>query len=160
MPKILFVCTGNTCRSPMAAAMAGMAYKEFKNFSFLSRGISVPVPSRATENAILSVRALTGADIKSHISRQLNEKDLQDADLIITMTHSHKEYLTNIFSDDVAGKVFTLYEICDGSGKNIKDPFGGDAYTYRKCAEEIRNCLDRMFFEKLLSIIMKNKEDA
>ena len=151
MPKILFVCTGNTCRSPMAAAIAAEMFKD-AGCAFVSRGISVPVPSRASENAVVAARAAAAANISEHVSRQIKADDLRGADLVVTMTRSHKSYLLEIF-DEARDKTLTLYEIAEGSPKDVKDPYGQDVYAYRLCAGEIKSCLDSgPFRAKLISL--------
>lgn len=130
---ILFVCTGNTCRSPMAEALLN---KESNKNTAESAGMFVPYPSHASKNAI-TVMGEYGIDISSHRSRQVTDAMAEKADLILTMTEGHKKALLTVFPH-IAEKTFTLPEYAGTQG-DIEDPFGGDKALYRACAESIRS---------------------
>lgn len=150
MYNIAFVCTGNTCRSPMAAAIAKHIYKKYPDVMFFSRGLAVSFPSRASENSVLAVEQLYGANINSHISKQITQEDVNVSNLIITMAESHKRYIKRVFG--ASGKrVFTLKE-AGGLTGDIHDPYGCDLLIYRHCAEEIRSCMNESFENILNSI--------
>ena len=131
--KILFVCTGNTCRSPMAGAMAeqllGGKYKIY------SAGLMAMPNSKASGHAI-AVMKERQIDLTKHKSRLVSEELLTEADLILTMTESHKAALVRA----VPEKVFTLGEYA-GCQTSITDPFGGSLDVYRDCAGEIYKLL-------------------
>ncbi len=91
MPKILFVCTGNICRSPMAE---GLLRKMRSDFSVSSAGVSSMDGWNATPEAI-EVMQDHGIDISEHSARQVREEMINDADLILTMTERHKKLLTD-----------------------------------------------------------------
>lgn len=148
--NLLFLCTGNTCRSPMAAALAEKMWAE--------AGISVTVASagiNAAEGEPASTHAATvmreqGLDISSHRSRRVTRKMADDADYIYTMTSVHASALSARFPF-ASGKTRVL----GGSskdGKNnvvtgITDPYGGSLAIYRACAA--------MIAEKLCEVIQK-----
>jgi len=125
---IIFVCTGNTCRSPMAEALLR---KKTKLHTVSSAGLSVSFPSPAAENAV-AVMQEHGLDISAHRARPLTAEDIKQADLILTMTSGHRSILTAVFPE-AAEKTFTLCEYA-GTPGDIDDPFGGDMDTYRRCA--------------------------
>lgn len=123
--NILFVCTGNTCRSPMAEG-----YLKSKGFSVLSRGLCAD-SSPVSQNSKLVMLEI-GIDISAHISKQITKADIQWADKIICMSQSHADALKNICE-------------CIVLGDGIPDPFGADIETYRQCRDQIITEIDKLF---------------
>lgn len=131
--SILFVCTGNTCRSPMAEGILRAAAKG-TSFKTSSAGLFAggePV----SKNAVLVMNEI-GIDISGHVSRQLTRDMLEEFDLVLTMSESHKNAIVSAFPE-YKDKTFTLPEYAGESGGEIPDPFGGDVETYRKCRDSI-----------------------
>lgn len=122
--NILFVCTGNTCRSPMAEGY--LRSKGIDGVIVSSRGLASD-GSPVSQNSKTAM-AEAGIDIGSHISKQLTQNDVKQADKIICLSPSHKAVLLSAGVPE--SKLFVL-------GNGISDPFGGDISVYRRCRDEI-----------------------
>lgn len=130
MDKIVFICTGNTCRSPMAEGFFRALGGEKKTgLAALSAGMYTSDGLPASGNAVTAAAEL-GADITSHRSRMLTPELAREAKYLVCMTGAHYDRLCELFPD-CADKIFTLLP------EDISDPFGGDLATYRRSAAEI-----------------------
>lgn len=162
MKKIVFVCTGNTCRSPMAEAFFKHAVKDdevlLNQYHVLSTGIAALNGSPASVNSIKALNDGWNIDISAHKSRSLSESDINEADLILTMTVRHKDAVLSSFPA-AKSKVYTLKEyimhssLCLNAEEckyklDIDDPYGASLYVYKTCAIEIKEAVDRLI-EKL-----------
>ena len=141
MDKIIFICTGNTCRSPMAEGLFRAHGGEDKTgLTAASAGLFTQDGMPASQNAVAAAAEL-GADITAHRSRMLTPELARDARYLICMTGAHYDRLCELFPD-CADKVFTLLP------EDISDPFGGDLETYRRAAAEIdkgvRSIIERL----------------
>lgn len=141
MDKIIFICTGNTCRSPMAEGLFRAHGGEDKTgLTAASAGLFTQDGMPASQNAVAAAAEL-GADITAHRSRMLTPDMARDAHYLVCMTGAHYDRLCELFPD-CADKVFTLLP------EDISDPFGGDLETYRRAAAEIdkgvRSIIERL----------------
>ena len=147
--KVLFVCTGNTCRSPMAEALL----KHKSHFEVKSAGVFAASGSPASPQ---SVEVLKEHNIEcNHESAPLNQELVEWADLILTMTHSHKELVVQTYPD-ASNKVYTLKEYVYSTDQDqnesldIQDPFGGSIERYKEAMKEIEDAIDQLI-EKLMN---------
>jgi protein-tyrosine phosphatase len=148
---IVFVCTGNTCRSPLAEALCkkrladhlSCAIDELptRGFVVLSAGLAAMIGTQAAPEAVETARAF-GADLTAHASRPVTADLIAQADRIFTMTHGHFRILTSLFPE--SGQVARLLA---PEGEDIADPVGGDLEVYQECALRIWHCLDDLLAE-------------
>lgn len=129
--KIVFICTGNTCRSPMAEGLL-KHFSEDKKIKVSSRGLMVFSQIPANNSAIFVMNE-QGVDITNHISKPFDKDELEDNTLVLTMTHRHKTVLTQ---HGFNGDVYSIKEFIGEQG-DVNDPYGGDIYSYRSCANEL-----------------------
>jgi len=144
MKNILFVCTGNTCRSPMAEALfrSILEAEGYDNeYECSSAGVYAFEGDSSTVEAIETMKKY-GLDISEHYARILDYEMIQNAYIILTMTKDHKRMILDVYPE-AADKVFTLKEFAGYTEDDwdISDPFGFDVDIYEACAEEIETVL-------------------
>jgi len=146
MKKILFVCTGNTCRSPMAEGIMNKIINDDPllkgKFIAESAGISADNNQAPHPNAVSSLKNLWNIDISGLTSMLVNNPLIKNSFIVLTMTKQHSDYLLFDFPLH-KNKIFTLKEYLKYNSKNldIADPFGQDKSVYESCAKEIYDCL-------------------
>jgi protein-tyrosine-phosphatase len=145
MTVILFVCTGNLCRSPMAAGLLRQRLSEEgldARHQVLSAGVWAVDGRSASENAI-AVMNERGIDITDHIAHTLTTDDVAEADLILVMAREHARVIHSTWPQ-YGWKVHRLSEMA-GKRQDIQDPYGDPIEEYRACADAIARYIDRGF---------------
>ncbi len=138
MANLLFVCSGNTCRSPMAAyigASVGDALFPGEGFRFDSAGVAAYDGIPATDHAVAAM-AEWGVDLRDHRSKQFQRYMTEKADYIVCMTPAHKKALVREFPA-AAAKIFLIGEL-SGSGRSVPDPYGGSLGDYRAARDTLK----------------------
>lgn len=142
MPHLLILCTANVCRSPMAEGLAKayLTAAGYPDWEVSSAGTWGRDGSAASDFS-LQLLAERGIDLSAHRSRALQRAFLEQADLVLVMTRSHKEAVGAEFPDQ-ADKVYLLSEMA-GPGYDIADPMGQPIEAYRYAFAEIDSLLRR-----------------
>lgn len=137
MEQIIFVCTGNTCRSPMCAGFFRARGGEKRlGVQASSAGLFTTDGLPASKNAVIAAGEL-GADISAHRSRQLTAEMLDKVKYLVCMTGAHYDRLVEQYPQ-YEDKIFTL------ASTDISDPFGGDLTVYRHAARQIDEAVARL----------------
>lgn len=138
---IVLVCTGNTCRSPMAEGLLkkriadrlGCKISELddRDIVIMSAGISAPPGSRAAAEAIQTMQE-RGLDLTQHESQPLSERIVRFADVILTMTRGHRDAIVQAWPD-----AEPRVHLISRSRGDVADPIGGPLDLYRRCSEQL-----------------------
>ena len=155
--NIMFVCTGNICRSAMAHHLLEKRLKDFKieNVKVYSCGVYANNCEKSTWEAKYVMKNYYDVDMENHRATNIRNSNIRNMDLILCATKSHKKDVLELYPE-LNGKVYTMKEYVKYNEPNhdkidIRDPWGYDKETYLECSREISECI-----ELLLKIIEKD----
>jgi len=144
-PTVLMICTGNICRSPMAEGLLrtrlvqeGLADR----IQVLSSGTHGIDGSPASAYAITAVHRM-GIDIRGHRARTVTQQGIDEANLLLVMTHRHISFIEQHFRR-TEGKLHMLSEMI-GQNFNVDDPYGGPEKEYIQCAHQLASIVQHGF---------------
>ena len=145
--KVFFVCTGNSCRSPMAEGILKdlIKKKSIRGIVVESAGTMAPVGAQPTQYAMLTMVEM-GVDISAHRARILTKSMAGEADLILVMEKVHKQFIERLIPSGSA-KVFLLKEfdqISINDDVEIDDPIGYGLDFYRICGQILKHEIERI----------------
>ena len=146
--KIMFICTGNICRSAMADWLLRKKIEEQnrKDIKVYSCGVHAYNGDVATWEAKSVMKDEYEVDMNEHRATNIKNSNIKEMDLILCATEAHKIAVIDLYPN-LKNKVFTMkeyvkYERQYHDKTNIKDPWGYDIETYQSCASEIDECLE------------------
>lgn len=142
---IIFVCTGNICRSPMAEGLMREKCKEASAWKIGSAGLAAGNDMPPSEHSV-AVMAEIGIDISKQRSRLLTQDLIQQADFLFVMTYSHLDHILMLYPD-ASEKTFLVRQFVRDNtllSKDISDPIGQGIEVYRRCRDEISQALDSL----------------
>lgn len=146
--NIMFVCTGNTCRSVMAEGLMKKMLKDknINNIEVCSAGLHASTGEYSTDEAVKVMKEDYDVNILNHESKNIKNTDIEKMDLILCATHAHLTTLKYMYPD-IKHKIFTIKEYAYGpeiEDKDIKDPWGYTLDVYKNCAKEIYEALEKI----------------
>lgn len=146
---MLFVCTGNTCRSPMAEGLAklalakrlGCSVEQLEDQGCLveSAGVAASMGGRAAAEASATMQVY-GYDLSGHVSQPLTPQLVQRADVIYTMTAAHREVVAAQYPE-----ADSRIHLLRSDGRDVADPIGAPLDVYRQCAEQLKSAIEERF---------------
>lgn len=157
MAHVVFICTANICRSPVAAGMLLDLFQRIgmTDWQVSSAGTWGVVERGAAQNSI-QVMADQNIDISDHRARMVSREIIEEADLVLCMEAGHKEALSIEFADQ-ADKIYLLSEMA-GRSHSIDDPYGGPKSEFEDMAAELAELIDAGF-SQIVRLARENAQE-
>ena len=140
MKKILFVCSGNTCRSPLAEGIAKKIFSDHQAELDISSAGASALDGLPASSLAVEVARKHSIDISSHQARLLSRTLVKEADLIITMGSKHRDTVA-IIEPEAANHTYLLTRFCEDVAGDVTDPIGMGVAEYEQTFELIEKCL-------------------
>lgn len=143
LPEILFLCTGNTCRSPLAEGVARQLVRERGlQLAVSSAGVAARDGEPASPEAVRAAREL-GIDLGAHVSQLLTRRMALDAALILALGPQHRDFLC-VLAPEAVSRVHVLRDFATHGreSQEVPDPMGGDLEKYRRTLAVIRDLVE------------------
>lgn len=141
--KICFICTGNTCRSPMAEHILRYLLADCPQIEISSAGIQAYSGASASQGSLQVMAEKFGIDLSEHKAIRVDKQLLAEADYIYTMTRQHKQVLQRVYPEFM-DKVATIAEAAGLERVDVIDPFGYSVEEYRETADQLHYLLSRL----------------
>lgn len=146
--KVMFICTGNTCRSVMAEGLLKKMLQDrgITDVEVYSAGLHASTGEYSTDEAIQVMQEEYDVNILNHQSVNVKNSNIKEMDLILCATHAQLTTLEYMYPE-IDHKIFTIKEYAYGPDvkeKDIADPWGYPIEVYRKCAKEIYEALEKI----------------
>ena len=140
---VVFICTANICRSPMAEKLFEEAIEKSgtkKKIQVFSAGISAMDGDRASENSVIACEEV-GLDLSDHQSSSLTRATIENSSAIFCMTETHRALLNMYFEIPEQSPIFLMREFVEEGSKELPDPFGQNLEAYRTCRDNMKEAI-------------------
>ncbi len=148
MKRVLFVCSGNTCRSPMAQGIFAHMIAHYQGddladeYEVWSAGLFAADGMPAAQAAVDTMLQYE-VDLSGHRSRKIDQDMINNADVVLVMTREHCLYMMEMFAES-KGKIFLLSDFAGYDGQEILDPYGLGIESYKQSALQIKKMLEKI----------------